>query len=294
MIGIIGAGKIAQEYARVLQEMNKEFVVIGRGEKSAKEFKNNIKADVLTGGIKKHWRLKLDYAIVAVDILETPKVVKDLIRMDVKNILIEKPGSLYKKDLLDLNALAFARGINIYIAYNRRFMSTIQTAKRFVNDNVESVYFSFDDNIKNLKHPRKVKNRWIIAQSSHLIDTVMFLMGNIEEIGACFDTRISGAPHDMWGIGKFKNGIEFRYDTNWDVIGKWKLKIYYKNGDKIILEPLERLRYKNKIYELDKIDRDFKPGFYRMVKSFLNYKDDLKTLIEQIEDFYLYEQMGGL
>ena len=41
-IWLIGAGGIAEEYAKVLKALGKDFIVIGRGEKSASVFKEHV------------------------------------------------------------------------------------------------------------------------------------------------------------------------------------------------------------------------------------------------------------
>ena len=40
-IWIIGAGKIAEEYAKILKSLDYDFIVIGRSEKRINEFRNN-------------------------------------------------------------------------------------------------------------------------------------------------------------------------------------------------------------------------------------------------------------
>ena len=48
---IVGAGKMAVEYARVLQALKKSFVVVGHSEKSAVEFEKAIGMPAVQGGI---------------------------------------------------------------------------------------------------------------------------------------------------------------------------------------------------------------------------------------------------
>ena len=51
MIWIIGAGGIAREYAKVLKVLNKEFICVGRGEKSAIEFEEATGVTAFVGGL---------------------------------------------------------------------------------------------------------------------------------------------------------------------------------------------------------------------------------------------------
>ena len=39
---LVGAGNIAVDYAKVLKALNRDFIVVGRGEKSAENFEQKI------------------------------------------------------------------------------------------------------------------------------------------------------------------------------------------------------------------------------------------------------------
>ena len=53
-IWLIGASAMAQDYIKVLQVLDKDFIVIGRGEKNAKNCSDLTGCTVLSGGIKKY------------------------------------------------------------------------------------------------------------------------------------------------------------------------------------------------------------------------------------------------
>ena len=68
-IWLIGAGYMAQEYSKVLNELVPEYEVIGRGEKSALNFESNTKLKVRKGGLTNALEISKspDQAIVAVE-----------------------------------------------------------------------------------------------------------------------------------------------------------------------------------------------------------------------------------
>ena len=61
-------------------------------------------------------------AIVAVPVEELGNVTTTLLDYGVKNILIEKPGSLYVEELEKIRRIEKDKCGKIYIAYNRRFL----------------------------------------------------------------------------------------------------------------------------------------------------------------------------
>ena len=50
---LVGAGPMAMDYVPVLKILNQSFIVVGRGEESARVFKEETNLDVETGGIEK-------------------------------------------------------------------------------------------------------------------------------------------------------------------------------------------------------------------------------------------------
>ena len=50
---LIGAGNMAKEHAKVLKKLNKNFLVIGRGEKSARNFEKEVGMPVYRSEIEK-------------------------------------------------------------------------------------------------------------------------------------------------------------------------------------------------------------------------------------------------
>ena len=57
-IWIIGAGTIAQEYAKILETLGREYIVIGRGEEKAKVFEKALNHEVIVGGLEQYLSTK--------------------------------------------------------------------------------------------------------------------------------------------------------------------------------------------------------------------------------------------
>ena len=66
---LVGSGGMAVDYAKVLRALGVNYLVIGRGESSAKSFRDATGKDVILGGLSRYLSKKLSvptHAIVAV------------------------------------------------------------------------------------------------------------------------------------------------------------------------------------------------------------------------------------
>ncbi len=308
-IWIIGCGNITSEYLKVFEKKKRSVIVIGRGNKSAKKFQKQYKKEVVVGGLKNFLKTNPslpNYAIVAVDIENLASVVGELIDFGIKKILCEKPVALDIKDLKKLKNKIATMKVKFFIAYNRRFYESIKISKKiiFKDNGLISVNFEFNEMIKKIeksKHSKKVKSKWVIANSSHLIDLVFSITGTPKKISSFTFGKKSWHPTSsiFYGYGQSKNGVIITYSSNWDSPGRWGIEFMTKNY-KIILKPLENvkiLKHKGQIIQLkseDKNEIDFKPGFYSMIDKFdKDNFDDFCTIDQQIDNLGIYNKIAG-
>ncbi len=105
MIWIIGAGGMAREYAKVLKALNKEFICVGRSEKSAKDFEDATGVPAFVGGLDKYLEgipaLPEAVIVATVEKSHVPNCIA-LMQYGVKRIFCEKPGFLYPQELDDV------------------------------------------------------------------------------------------------------------------------------------------------------------------------------------------------
>jgi predicted dehydrogenase len=133
-IGLIGLGLMAQDYAKVLQEIKAPVIAIGRSETKVKAFKDATGIDAISGGIEKYLdnNSVLETCIVAVDLLQLAPVTIYLLNKGVKNILLEKPGGMTVSEIEAIKQLAHLKNAHVYIAYNRRFFASVIKAKKLI------------------------------------------------------------------------------------------------------------------------------------------------------------------
>ena len=65
----------------------------------------------------------------------------------MKKILLEKPGAVNEGQLIELEQLAMSKGAEIYLAYNRRFFSSVLEAQKRIQEEggVTSFHFEFTE-----------------------------------------------------------------------------------------------------------------------------------------------------
>lgn len=298
-IGLIGLGLMAQDYAKVLHAMQVPVIAIGRSETKVQAFKEATGIDAIGGGIEKYLdsNAVFETCIVAVDLVQLAPVTIYLLNKGVKNILLEKPGGMTVSEIEAVKNLAHLKNAHVYIAYNRRFFASVLKAKELIESDggVKSMHFEFTEwshIIRNLDKPTEVKENWMLANSSHVIDMAFYLAGSPEQMQTfqtgTLDWHSKAAV--FGGAGLTKSGALFTYHANWASAGRWGLEIMTSKR-KLILCPLEKLKEMKvgeiKISDVELEDADdiqFKPGLKKQVEAFLNGED---TNLIDIDDQYL-------
>lgn len=302
---LVGSGNMAKEYAQVLKFLKNDFLVVGRGEKSALTFEKDTGTIVVRGGLKKWFKNKTNkippMAIITTNEGQLGPSARLLAQHGVKLILIEKPGGMNLSDLIKTQKIALKTGAKIYVAYNRRFYASTRKAQELIKEDGRVLSFNFEftewsHKIAALKKPESVKRNWLLANSSHVIDLAFFLGGKPKKI-KCFtagglDWHPKGSIYA--GAGISENGALFSYNANWESAGRWGVEVLTPRR-KLILRPLETLSVQNRgnvetkeILLSNKIDTEFKPGLYFQVKTFLGSKKNLLTIQEQVKNLRYY------
>ncbi|OGV57341.1 MAG: myo-inositol 2-dehydrogenase [Lentisphaerae bacterium GWF2_50_93] len=283
---LVGAGPMAKDYAKVLLSMKKDFTVIGRGETSADEFSRATGVPVVAGGITSFLTAKPGIpscAIVSVGVEQLYQTTLELLAYGVKSILVEKPASLEMSEFTALAEKSRLLDAGIFIAYNRRFYSSVQAAMKIISEDggLRSFTFEFTEwshRIAPLKKAPGVKEKWFLANSTHVTDLAFYIGGFPRKIECFTDGDLPWHPSGsiFTGAGRTDKGAPFSYFADWAAPGRWGVE-FLTAKRRLILRPLEELH----IQELgsvaiqkaeldDRLDREFKPGLFRQVEAFLD------------------------
>ncbi|MEW5715675.1 Gfo/Idh/MocA family oxidoreductase [Pseudomonas sp. SB113] len=309
MILLVGAGPMAVQYAKVLQGMNKAFIVVGRSQQSANNFSDSVGVRPLTGGVEAFFPSDqaITHAIIAVSVEQLEYTSKVLLKNGVKNLLVEKPGGMTLEAIERIQTLAVAHSATVYVAYNRRFLASVIAARELIAEDGGVTSFNFEitewsDTIQKISKAEGVKENWFFANTSHVTDLAFYLGGKPRQI-ATFTT--GGLPwHSraarFSGAGETADGALFSYIGDWQAPGRWAIEIS-TNKRRFIFKPLEKLQVQLinsvAVETLDieaTLDAEYKPGLYLQVKHFLvSDKTGLCSLEEHLENSKLYARIAA-
>ena len=310
MIWLIGAGEMSVNYLKVLEAKNEKFIVIGRGEVSATKYQKETGKTVVMGGLKIFLTTNPEIpasAIVSVGVDQLYNTTQMLLDYGVKHILVEKPGGMFAKEIESLEEHCGTLKANIYIAYNRRFFSSVRKAQEMIclDGGVTSFNFELTEwghVIEKLNKTPEVLAKWFLANTTHVADLAFFLGGKPEQVSSYTRGSLSWHPTSsvFAGAGVSDKGALFNYCANWESAGRWSVEIL-TNKNKYVLRPMEQLQVQPRgavrvdIIEInDTFDVDFKPGLYMQVDAFLKHDtSNLCSIGEQRILFSIYEKMAG-
>lgn len=291
---LVGAGTMALDYAKVLKEQNITFEVVGRGAESAVVFTQEIGIEVHTGGLKEFLEKAVELppaAIVAVGVEQLAEATLLLLEKGIKQILVEKPAGLNIDEISQVAAQAEVQKSLVYVAYNRRFYTSTIKAQEIIREDggVTSFIFEFTEwshVIEDLKKADDVKQKWFLANSTHVVDLAFYLGGRPKKICCHTAGGLSWHPSAsiFTGSGVSQEGVPFSYHANWEAPGRWSLEILTRRH-RLIFRPMEQLHIQRfgsvsieKVELDDELDVKFKPGLFRQVKAFLGA--DKQVLID--------------
>jgi len=311
---LIGAGPMGQAYAGVLQAQGVPFRVIGRSRASAAAFHKATGLPVHEGGLEAALASlpAPEQAIVAVGVEELAPTAQQLLAAGCKHLLLEKPGALTFSDLKVLHATALAKRSQVWIAYNRRFYSSVQQLRELAaaDGGITSAVFEFTEwshRLRDLQKAPSVKEHWLLANSTHVIDLAFHFIGLPADgqwqgwHGGSLDWHPAAAR--FHGAGVSERGVPFVYQADWEAPGRWGVELLTCQN-RYLLRPMEALQAiplgsvePQPVDLVDALDLQFKPGLFRQCEAFLSTHPgqtcQLCSLEEQLDAFPIFYRIAG-
>jgi len=310
-IWLIGAGQMAVDYHKVLDDLEVPFTVVGRGKSSAKLFFNKTGFKPFLGGLKAFLLGNpnpCSHAIVAVGVEKLAETTSQLLEYGIKNILVEKPAGLNKEEIGAVAKLAKEKKANVYVAYNRRFYASVLKAKKIITKDGGVISFNFEftewsHEIEKLEKAPGVKENWFLANSTHVVDLAFYLGGKPKEISSYVSGGLDWHPSAsiFSGAGVSETGALFSYQANWESAGRWGVEMLTKEH-RLIFRPMEKLQIQKrgsvKIDFVDDIDyaldEKYKPGLYLQTNNyFKSYFDNMINIQQLATIIKVYYKMGN-
>jgi predicted dehydrogenase len=244
-------------------------------------------------------------AIIAVAEDALVAVTEKLLELGAKRVLVEKPGALAAADLAGL-----AENDDVFVAYNRRFYSSVVRARELIEDDGGPIGVTFDfTEIERLvladadrrRLPEGTLHRWGIANSLHVIDLAFFLAGDPQSLTAERSGSLPWHPSGarFAGSGDTAAGALFAYAATWDGAGRWGVEVTTRKR-RLVLRPLEELHEQRRgSFALEPVEvppepAGVKPGVAGQLAAFL--AGDTRFLCgapEAVERLKLAERIFG-
>ncbi|MGQ7818398.1 Gfo/Idh/MocA family oxidoreductase [Metapseudomonas furukawaii] len=308
---VVGTGPMAREHIKVLQSMAIPFTVVGRSQRGVEVFEHETGIPAVPGGIDAYLESsgahEFSHCIVATSVTELYRNVLSLLRAGARKILVEKPCVLDARELNTLLTESSTRTAEVYIAYNRRFFSSVLKAKEIIEEDggLDMVKFDFTEwahVIEKLEKQPLEKERWLLANSTHVIDLAFHFAGVPKSLSAYRSGALDWHPSAkiFSGAGVSQAGVLFSYGSDWGSAGRWWLELFTPLR-KLRLCPMEKLfeTRKGTVVEQEvlcdaELDADFKPGLYLQTEKFLSGdKNGLCELQELNEKFKYFCEIAG-
>jgi predicted dehydrogenase len=302
---IIGGSDIAKQYALGLVKLGiKDITIIAKTGNYISDFCKEQNIKIYTGGFEHNISLvdQKDITIVAPPIQDTINATKMAIKNNQKNILIEKPGSLYYKELKSL--LESFPEIDIRIAYNRLAYPNFYKLKELVakEGGITSCRFTFTERLGTMDFTKdipKVYQRWGISNSLHVIIMAFELIGMPKEIHSNQYGNLEWHPSGsiFVGNGLSDQNIPFSYHADWGSGGRWGIEVNTKQNSYQLI-PLEEIYACKKDTGIwDKVSfqkafPDLKQGIAEEVAIMLNGNNKFRHKMLSLEKATQYNKIA--
>jgi predicted dehydrogenase len=247
---VIGAGWMGKQYSFALARMGvRNVCVVSRSEQSAKECCAKFDFKPCHGGYQECLPSlgTFDLVIVTTPIHELKPATMFALECGSRNILVEKPASLYSSELLDWSEELNQSDVRIRVAYNRITYPNLWKLKELVQSEggVTSCRYTFTELVHTINFNNNepdVYQRWGISNSLHVISMAHELIGMPEEIRTFCFGELEWHPSGSCfvGGGYTHKNIPFSYHADWQSAGRWGIEVMTpQNAYRLI--PLEQL-----------------------------------------------------
>jgi len=287
---LVGAGWMATQYAFAFSKMGiKDVTILSKNEHNVSKLCDESGFRPLAGGYEK--RLPTvetkDLLVIATPIHLLLPAAKAAIKSGQQNVLIEKPGSLYHKELVSL--LRTLRKQRVRVGYNRLLYPNLHKLKQLVRaeGGISSCRFTFTEWTHTIdfdKERRDAYRRWGISNSLHVIAMAFELIGMPTKLFAQRHGDLKWHPTGsvFVGSGMSENHVPFSYHADWKSAGRWGIEVMTEeNAYKLVpLEELHVCKRGTTDWQRVPYERAFpevKPGLAEQVVAMLDRKIEAVT-----------------
>lgn len=306
---VIGVGKMGLAHLQALAALGPDALAGWAPSDRRKESVESTGARFFSGALEAALdSFQPTHLVVASPVETLTPIALLAISSGVRHLLVEKPVALSPAEGQTLAAAVAASGVSLHVGYNRRFYASIRTALSRIEEageKIESVLFEFNEVVADPAgppgHALPVQERWLLANSLHVIDSALFPVGLPDRDQSRFQAQGQLPWHPVGslfvGSGVTVTGVPFAYHANWNAPGRWGFE-WMTPSARYVFRPLEKLSVMRRgsfnLEEVpldDELDRRFKPGVYLQNKAFL--AGDGSAGLVSLEDALALVRLGG-
>lgn len=294
-LAVIGSGAIVPFHLDAALGVGMRLAAIGsrEGSKTAPELASRY--GIATVG--NDWRdildMELDAVLIAVPPEATPEVLRAAMDCGVPT-LVEKPAAM---DSETLRQLAQHSGSSkVMVGYNRRHYSSTRALREFiVRQDSPVTYSARIPELSTLAEPSQPRVAYtVLANSVHVLDLLNYLFGP-QELHAEGLHNFAGTPSWLGGLARSSSQSDAHASSSAGSVvltfgspGTYRLEVmargaaaelspleFFRAFDGMVVQPptaevpIRRYRMRQaQSFELDSVDVEFKPGFYRQYQEF--------------------------
>lgn len=313
---VIGYGNMGREFVKALQVLKiRKICVCSLSRELLLPLQDFGNITAVAGGYKRLKRkpAQNELAIIAIPIADLIPAAQHLRELDYRNFLIEKPISLWGKEIRKFCKIFADANITAVSGYNRAAYPSLLELKHLAEGDggITSCTYAFTEftnRIDPKAYTKEEARRWGIANSLHVMSMAHSLIGMPKDWNSHrgADSAVSWHPAGsvFVGSGISDRGIAFAYHADWGSTGRWSVEVHTKAAS-YRLCPLEQLSVRYSFKEgwkdipVTSLAPDVKAGFVEQVASLLNKEigreiplialEEACRLTEFAEDVFGYE-----
>ena len=296
-VAIVGAGSMAREHIRAFASLDGVKVsgifsrTTARAEALAREFAIPHVADSVEA---LYAATHADLVVQTVPELAA-RTVATAVLAHPWAVLMEKPAGYDLADAQAIAGLAAGHAAPVMVGLNRRFYSSTLAIKadldsrpgekRFIHVQDQQSYAE----ARHYKHPEQVVEKFMYANSIHLIDMLNALgRGKVQKVNR-ITPWLGEETRTMLAHIEFDSGDSGLYEGLWHGPGPWACAVS-TDSRRWTMQPLEDAVYQNagersrQTVERSELDRNFKAGFVLQAQAAVGRVRGEDTQIASIEE----------
>lgn len=308
-VAIVGAGGMAREHARAFADVPGVTVsgicnrTLTRAQALAAELGIPIACDSVN---ELYARTQADLVVMAVLEPAANAIAKQCFASPWA-VFMEKPPGLNVPDARDIQTAARANGSRVWVALNRRFLSSTQAARVDLEaaDGQRFIHVQDQQDLTALgqfNYPSAILENWMYANSIHLVDYLRhFGRGAVTGVRV-LQAWTPACPGIVTAHLEFASGDAGLYTAIWNGPGPWMVSVSTP-ARRWEMRPLEQAQFQNRgerrlqPVDLAEWDRRFKPGFRlqaeHVVRAVRGEPSDSPTLADAVETMDLIRRIYG-